>query len=86
MQKDLLEVEALSYSKPGQPPRPVTFRFLVHSKYMQGTVKKVRYWKTETQKGNLRYTYLCDAEIEDRVTTVKMQYERDSMKWFLYNL
>jgi hypothetical protein len=29
MQTNLLKVDALAYSKPGEPPRPVTFRFMI---------------------------------------------------------
>lgn len=86
MESTLLEIETLSYSKPGDPPRPVTFRFMVSDEYMKGTVKKVRDRKIEKYNGNIMYVYLCDAEIENQMTTVKMKYERDSMKWYLYNL
>jgi len=86
MQTNLLEVEALAYSKPGEPPRPVTFRFMINDEYMKGSVKKIRDRKTEKLAGNIMYTYLCDAVVEDRHTTVKMKYERDTMKWYLYNL
>jgi len=81
-----MEVEALAYSKPGEPPRPVTFRFMIDEAYMKGTVKKVRDRKINRFNGNLMYEYLCDAEIEERITTVKLSYERDTMKWYLHNL
>ena len=86
MQSNLLEVETLAYSKPGEAPRPVTFRFMINDEYMKGSVKKIRDKKEEKLAGNVMYTYLCDAVVEDRATTVKMKYERDTMKWYIFNL
>jgi len=85
-QKKHMEVEALAYSKPGEPPRPVTFRFMIDHEYMQGSIKKIRDRKLNRYAGNIMYEYLCDAQIEDRTTTVKLSYERDTMKWYLHNL
>jgi hypothetical protein len=86
MKSNLLEVETLAYSKPGEAPRPVTFRFMINDEYMKGSVKKIRDKKEEKLAGNVMYTYLCDAVVEDRATTVKMKYERDTMKWYIFNL
>lgn len=75
-----MEVEALAYSKPGDPPRPVTFRFIGDEAYMKGTVKKVRDRKINRFNGNMMYEYFCDAEIENQITSVKLSYERDTLK------
>ena len=81
-----LEVEVLSYNKPGQPPRPVSFRFMMGEEMFKGKVVKVKDMKLDNRMGNKIFEYLCDTVIEGNGSTVKIGYEKDSMKWYLKSL
>jgi len=86
MESKFIEVEVLSYNKPGQPPRPVSFRFMMGEEMFKGKVVKVKDMKLDNRMGNKIFEYLCDAMIEGNGSTVKIGYEKDSMKWYLKSL
>lgn len=52
MESKFLEVEVLSYNKPGQPPRPVSFRFMMGEEMFKGKVVKVKDMKLDNRMGN----------------------------------
>jgi hypothetical protein len=86
MESKFLEVEVLSYSKPGQPPRPVSFRLMIGEEMFKGKVLKVKDMKLDNRMGNKIFEYLCDSVIVGTGSTVKIGYEKDSMKWYLNSL
>lgn len=84
--QELMRVEVMSYSKPGEPPRPVTFRFNAGDVQYKGRVLKVLDKKSNKLMGNIMYEYLCDCVIDDHPSKIKISYEKDTMIWYLKNL
>ena len=83
---DQLKVEVMSYSKPGEYPRPVTFRFSAAEVVYKGRVLKVLDKKVNKWNGNVMIEYLCDCTVDDHPSKIKISYERDTMNWYLKNL
>jgi len=83
---DQLKVEVMSYSKPGEHPRPVTFRFSAAEVVYKGRVLKVLDKKVNKWNGNIMIEYLCDCTVDNHPSKIKISYERDTMNWYLRNL
>lgn len=83
---EFLKVEVMSYCRPDQPPRPVTFRFSVAEVVYKGRVLKVLDKKINKYSGNLMYEYYCDCVVDEYPKKIKISYERDTMNWYLKNL
>ena len=84
--QELMRVEVMSYSKPGEPPRPVTFRFGAGDAQYKGRVLKVLDKKVNKWNGNVMYEYLCNCTVDDHPSKIKISYERDTMNWYIKNL
>ncbi len=84
--QEMMRVEVMSYSKPGEPPRPVTFRFGAGDAQYKGRVLKVLDKKINKWNGNVMYEYLCDCTVDDYPSKIKISYEKDTMTWYIKNL
>lgn len=83
---EYLNVEVMSYSKPNEAPRPVTFRFSAAEVVYKGRVLKVLDKKLNKWNGNIMIEYYCDCVIDDHPRRIKINYEKDTMNWYLNNL
>lgn len=78
-----LEVEVISHSLPGEPPKPLRFRIELESGIMVSSINKIIDRKTSKLNGNLMYQYSCEVITGKAVKVVLLSYERDTMKWFI---
>lgn len=78
-----IEVEVISHSILGEPPKPLRFRVELESGIMVGSVHKIIDRKTSKLNGNLMYQYSCEVITGKVVKVVQLSYERDTMKWFI---
>lgn len=80
---EITNIEVVSHSINGKPPRPLRFRFMEKEAVRKGKVLRVMDMKLNRWNGNLMYEYQCECLIDGYPISLKISYEKDTMNWYI---